>query len=101
MTSQTIRPVTAAQLKSIIFSYDRAILDCSACVGAEELRHWIDCTESAIDRNVQLLDKGVSKQNQQLMTDVGGMYRRVRDKLDWAKTRISLFEEQQGLRPLS
>jgi hypothetical protein len=80
--------VTAKELKEIRLSYQDAIKDYSACVGAKELEYWASCAERSIDRHVQTLDRGVSKQNQALLKEVGEAYQRLQDKLDVYNRRL-------------
>jgi hypothetical protein len=80
--------VTARELKSIRLSYETAIRDYSACSGAKELEYWARGAECSIDRHVQTLDRGVSKQNHALLKEVGEAYQRLQDKLDAHNRRL-------------
>ena len=69
--------VTARELKDIRSSYQDAVRDYSACSNAKELEYWARCAECSIDRHVQTLDRGVSKQNKDLLTEAGAAYQRL------------------------
>jgi hypothetical protein len=83
-----INKVTAKELKNIRLCYQDIIRDYSACVGAKELEYWASCAECSIDRHVQTLDRGVSKQNHALLKEVGEAYQRLQDKLDSYNRRL-------------
>jgi hypothetical protein len=94
-----ISKVTAKELKDIRLSYEMATRDYSACVGAKELEYWASCAECSIDRHVQTLDRGVSKQNHALLKEVGEAYQRLQDKLDtWREKAPEVEAYRQRLR---
>jgi hypothetical protein len=84
--------VTARELKGICSSYDDAVRDYSACSNAKELEYWARCAECSIDRHVQTLDRGVSKQNRALMLEVSEAYQRLQAKLNTWREKAPVVE---------
>jgi hypothetical protein len=91
MTTITKPQVTAVQLNNIADLYYQLRVDFCACVGTKEIESWIFRTECCIDRQVKILDAGVSKRNAKHMERLSTAYDMLQTQINSAHHRLAVL----------
>jgi hypothetical protein len=92
--TKSIKKVSAKELNSIADLYLQARADYCACVGQKEIEAWIFSTECMIDRQVKILDRGVTKQNTEHFERVSNAYAMLQKQIYAAHQKLANLKRQ-------